>query len=67
VNHNDFDFAIDASPEVALLDDVKDVIDARHNRWGDNTQLATVQSYVELKGQTEVLGGGILLDPIVVP
>lgn len=34
---------------------------------GDNDDLATVESYVTLSGDTNVQGGSILLDPINVP
>ena len=67
INDNVFDFTIDAAPEVAELVNVKDEIDARDNQWGDNDDLATVESYVTLSGDTNVQGGSILLDPINVP
>lgn len=64
INHNVFDFTIDAPPKVALLTSIKDVIDARHNQWGHNTDLATVEGYWWLEG---VGSGSILLDPITQP
>ncbi len=67
INDNVFDFTIDAAPEVAELVNVKDEIDARDNQWGDNDDLATVESYVTLSGDTNVQGGSIVLDPIKVP
>jgi hypothetical protein len=67
INDNVFDFEIDAAPKVAELLHVADVIDATSNQWGTNTELATVESYVTLSGDTVGEGGGIDLDPIVVP
>ncbi len=67
IQNNVFDFAIDAAPKVAELENVKDVIDARFNQWGANTDLVTVQGYVTKSGDTNVQGGDIDLDPITVP
>lgn len=67
LNDNVFDFVIDAAPKVAELENVKDEIDARNNVWGTNTDLATVESYVTLSGDTAVQGGSILLGPITQP
>lgn len=67
INENVFDFTIDAAPKVAELENVKDTIDATNNQWGANTDLATVQGYVTLSGDTGVQGGSIDLDPIKQP
>ena len=67
IQNNVFDFTIDAAPKVAELNNVKDVIDARFNQWGANTDLATVQGYVTYSGDTNVQGGDIDLDPITAP
>lgn len=67
VNDNVFDFVIDAAPKVAELENVKDEIDASNNVWGTNTDLATVESYVTLSGDTAVQGGSIVLGPIQQP
>ena len=44
----------------------KDEIDARDNQWGDNDDLATVESYVEMD-TTTADHGGILIDPVILP
>jgi hypothetical protein len=67
VNHNVFDVVIDAPGKAVELVDVKDVIDARNNRWGDLDDAATVMSYVLLSGTTEVQGGSVVVDPITMP
>lgn len=67
VTGNVFDFPIDAAPKVASLDDIKDEIDARNNVWGTTTNLADLQSYVAYLGDTILLGGDILLDPVGLP
>lgn len=67
VNHNVFDVVIDAPGKAVELVDVKDVIDAKNNRWGDLDDAATVMSYVLLSGATEGRGGGIVVEPIIMP
>lgn len=67
ITGNDFDFPIDAAPKAASLMNVKDEIDARGNRWGSNTDAATVEGYVVLSGDTEAQGGRILISPITAP
>lgn len=63
INHNVFDFPMNAVGQVATLEGIKDVIDARHNVWGENTDDATVESYVD-EGSA---GGSVLIDPIEQP
>lgn len=67
INRNVFDFLIDAAPKVAELVNVGTIIDAADNVWGSNTDLATVEGYVLLGGDTAAQGGGIDLDPIRLP
>lgn len=64
ISDNVFDFVIDATPKAATLTNVKDVIDGRHNQWGSNTEVATVEDFVTI---TNDAGGKILLDPITQP
>ncbi len=67
INDNVFDFVIDAAPKVAGLSNVADVIDATDNRWGDNTDVTTVEGYVIRDAETISEGGDVLLDPIKLP
>jgi len=51
---------------VARLKGLRIVVDASHNRWGDLTDAATVESYVEMD-TTTADHGGILIDPVILP
>jgi len=53
-------------PQVARLKGLRIVVDASHNRWGDLTDAATVESYVEMD-TTTADQGGILIDPVILP
>lgn len=67
INHNVFDIEIDEPGTAVFLRDVADVIDARHNVWGTVTDVADVEAAVAYRGDTETLGGQVLLDPIALP
>lgn len=67
INHNVFDFEIGGPGSAAELNNVGDVVDARYNVWGSLTDVADVEAALLFSGDTEAMGGGILLDPITVP
>ena len=67
INENVFDIPIGSSVVAVELYSVADEVDARHNVWGTSTDVAEVEAAVLLSGQTTVLGGSVLLDPISVP
>lgn len=67
INHNVFDIQIGEPGSAVWLLDVADTIDARHNVWGTATDVADVEAAVLYSGDTEALGGQVLLDPIALP
>lgn len=64
VNHNVFDFEVSAPGSAAELVNVTDDIDARHNQWGTNTEVAAVEAAVLY---SDTSSGTLLVDPITVP
>jgi len=67
INQNVFDIPIGSSVVAVELYNIADEVDARHNVWGTSTDVAEVEAAVLLSGQTTVLGGSVLLDPISMP
>ncbi len=67
ISENVFDFVINAAPKVATLTNIKDVIDARRNQWGSNTDAVTVKGFVTEAGDTGAQGGDIDVSPITQP
>lgn len=64
IHHNVFDFPIDASPQVARVDNSHNSdLDARFNVWGENTSSATVESYINHTNSTSLLH----VEPITQP
>lgn len=61
INDNVFDFPIGAPGTAALIHNVHQDIDARHNTWGDLTDAAAVAAAVSRTGTTT---GNVLVNPI---
>lgn len=65
ISHNVFDFVIDAAPKVAeIWGMVEAELDGRHNVWGGNTDVAVVESYIDLHAPSTVT---LTVDPIAQP
>lgn len=67
MNNNVFNFDFYGAPQVALLEAVGNLIDARHNVWGSITDVAVAQSYATVDAASVSMGAILLLDPLTMP